>query len=247
MKLIYLNYFVFIFLVSGQVAAQNIAYPDRHTTTLEDSWKSCSATANPNPARAASHWIKYDLGETYALQQSTLWNLNSPGNTTSGMKDMLIDYSIDGVVWREWGRHYLPVANASSFYQGANGPDFNGLIARYILITGVTNHGGPCYGLSEIRINGSPATTNYTDNLLENVSLTTSPNPFSNVLKVELSNLPEGDVYYQLTNIEGKVLRKGMVEDLTFTIDGNTLPATSYSFSLIHASGIKTVSVIKIN
>jgi hypothetical protein len=120
----------------------------------------------------------YNLGDTYSLNKSTIWNLNVPerinsfdnqawsltrlpGRAEDGMKDIIVDISINGTTWTEWGRFTIPKAPASGFYQGISGPDFLGKIAKYVLITGVSNHGGPCYGLSEIKFIGTVATQTF--------------------------------------------------------------------------------------
>lgn len=203
------------------------AQEDRHSTTMQDAWLSCTATANPNTARGTGHWILYDFKDMYALEKSTFWNFNTPtrlnhyrnmswslnllqGSLEDGLKDIFIDISLDGVTWQEWGRFTLPKANGSGFYEGSAGPDFNGKIARYVLITARNNYGGTCYGLSEVRFNATPATVSDTEN--EEVTagfISISPNPAKDMVQVGLESLPEGLARYTVLDMQGKIMTTG--------------------------------------
>lgn len=128
-------------------------YQDRHSTSVYDSWVSDSPAANPNSARAVSHWIMYDLGATYQLGQMHLWNINDPDRLTQGLKNYMIDVSLDGQTWTEVGEYELAMAEGLSIYEGIDGPDLGGVKAQYLLVTAVNNHGDPSmYGLGEIRV-----------------------------------------------------------------------------------------------
>jgi hypothetical protein len=232
-------------LYLSKSSAQVIAFPDRHNTNTQDSWVSCLQSANPNSSRGLSHWIKYDLGETYALQQSTIWNYNAVRPVNIGMKDIVIDYSIDGINWIEWGRYYLPNATSSGFYEGVDGPNFGGLIARYILITGLSNYGGSCYGLSEIRINGSPANTSSAENLLEDLNVTVSPNPFSTSFNINVAS-HKGPLNVQLRDLSGKIVIQTVMNSNQAILLTDAIPSGAYTLSLNNAQGVKTLPIIKI-
>lgn len=126
--------------------------PDRHSTVSRDSWISCTTSANPNAERGNSHWLMFDFGIKYKLGESKFWNYNHPDNLNYGIQNYAVDISNDGVTWTKVGEFMLPQANASGFYEGSNGPDFNDLIARYLLITPQSNYGGSCYAISELKI-----------------------------------------------------------------------------------------------
>ncbi len=141
---------VLLTLLARPSLAQNA--PDRMSTNKEDAWMSCTPTANPNPVRGVSHWIRYDLGTSRQLNASTFWNINHPDHIASGIKDFAVDISADGTLWQNVGTYTLAQANASGFYSGTTGPDFNHATGRYLLITALSNYGGPCYGFAELRI-----------------------------------------------------------------------------------------------
>ena len=43
-----------------------------------------------------------------------------------------------------WGDLNLEEAPGHDSYYGEDGPDFDGLLVRYLLLSVVSNHGGPC-------------------------------------------------------------------------------------------------------
>ena len=101
-----------------------------------------------------------------------------PDTTNRGVNDIVIDYSNDGQNWTEVTEFTVPEAPGSAFYQGDEGPDFDGIVARYVLISVLNSHGDPnCVGMSELRINATIATsTNVPDGELDLV-VEANPNP----------------------------------------------------------------------
>ncbi len=148
---------ILIFLLSLSFSAlSSQCFPDRHNTNITDSWVSCNKSANPNPANGNSYWLMYDLGASYDLYNVHLWNINHPDFVTYGFKKMKIEYSADATSWSTLGTFTIPKALSSSYYEGYRGVNFEGLNARYVLVTGVENYGGSCFGLAEIKIYTSP-------------------------------------------------------------------------------------------
>lgn len=148
------NILTICFLLSGQMLFSQ-CFPDRHNTTWYDSWISCTPSANPNAVRGESHWLMYNLGHDYLLKESKFWNANQPDFLQDGLKDVVIDYSLDGIIWQEWGVFTIPQGSGQNHYEGIEGPDFSTapVAARYVLITAIDNYGGGCYSLSELKIN----------------------------------------------------------------------------------------------
>jgi hypothetical protein len=145
---------IFLFLlVIGCIQQSGLAqcYPDRHSTNFFDGWISCEPAMSPNILRGPGHFIMYDFGKVYALGQVRIWNTNDPAHLDWGMKDVVIDYSMDGVHWVEAGQFTFPQASGLSTYEGAEGPNLDDAQARYLLITALSNYGGTCYGFSEIK------------------------------------------------------------------------------------------------
>jgi len=125
---------------------------EKMDNTAVNAWESCTPTANPNTGRGTSHWIQYDFGQVYLLNESHIWNYNADGATGKGFKEVVIDYSSDGTTWTQIGGIYeWNQATGLVGYEGFEGPNFNGITARYVLITALNNwDNGLCHGLSKI-------------------------------------------------------------------------------------------------
>lgn len=124
---------------------------DKHSNSPDDSWLSCQPTQSPNPARGMSHWIHYDFGDLFTLDQAQIWNYNGAGGTAQGFNNVVIDYSIDGTTWTELGTFNWSQASGNSDYQGFLMNEFSGIVAQHILITALDNFDGSnCLGISEI-------------------------------------------------------------------------------------------------
>lgn len=236
-----------ILFIASTVYTQQ--YPDRHNTTKENSWMSCTMTANPNPAYSFTHWIQYDFGTTYALHQSTFWNVNAYDFLDNGINDFFIDYSVDGIIWRSWGRYSLDQAPGTSTYEGELGPDFNGTVARYLLITPTSNHGGSCFGLSEFRVQSSPVTISDVDNINTlDLAITASPNPFNERSTIRIKgDLPEGALFYQLYDQAGRLVQHNSINGSEFIIDGQGLTTGIYNVKIVHNTGTKSIQINYIN
>jgi hypothetical protein len=122
---------------------------DQLDNNPENNWVSCQVSPNPNNIRGIGHWILYDLGERFELYQTQIWNYNVTNNLTNGMETVAIDYSPDGNNWQEFGTYNWPLASGDPAYTGFSGPNFNGLYARYILISSLDG-GAACKGLGKI-------------------------------------------------------------------------------------------------
>ena len=137
-------------------------YPECDITDQLDnrsdaSWLSCTLSPSPNSIRPDGHWIKYDFGTIYQLHQTQVWNYNAIGEIEKGFNQVQIDYSIDGINWTPLGETYTwELAGGSSDYSGFQGPNFNGIGARYILITSVDpNNQSGCRGIGKILFNAN--------------------------------------------------------------------------------------------
>lgn len=92
--------------------------------------------------------------------QVYIWNYNEEGKLNCGVKELKVQYSIDGSAWTDFGTVTLPQSNEAdnTAYGGTvacnlDTPiDFGGIPAKYIALTAVSNHGGEFSGLSEVRV-----------------------------------------------------------------------------------------------
>jgi len=142
------------------IAANSQCYKDRHSTNAYDGWISCTETPNPNSLLGNTHWILYNLGQNQNLYKSTFWNSNHPDHLAWGVKKMRFDYSMDSINWNYLTTYEFYKAPGNSLYEGETGPDFNGITARYVLLSPLENYGAACVGFSEIRINTEPSANN---------------------------------------------------------------------------------------
>jgi hypothetical protein len=206
-KLIF--YLLLILFGTQNTSAQ--CNPDRHSTNWYDAWVSCNPAANPNSTHGTTHWIMYDFGEIYTLHESKFWNYNDPDNLDYGLQEIIIDYSLDGTSWTNYGTHQLNQSSGSLFYEGENGPDFNGIQARYLLITAVSNFGGSCFGLGEIKINLQP--TSSIEDYATTVNISAYPNPFDKYLTVKLIDFDyTSEVTYIFTDLLGREIASGKLD-----------------------------------
>ncbi len=220
--------------MSSLVAAQ--CYPDRHNTSSTTAWLSCSVSPNPNPVRGNSHWVKYDFDYTYELAQMTIWNYNESDFTNRGLQDIVIDYSLDGEEWIEWGSYTLEQSEGSSIYEGLQGPDLGGLFAKHVIITATSNYGGDCFGLSEVKIDVESFISD-TDEPLVDVDLSLSPIPADQQFTIDLE--VEGvieNVVYTIIDMRGTLIKRNLVDvnDTKWqqTVSVSDLPSGEYILAL---------------
>jgi len=146
------NLILSIALCSISILSFAQQYPDRHSTSYTDAWLSCAVSANPNSDRGDSHWVHYDLGSTYVLDEVILWNYNDPNNLNNGVQDIAIDVSTDGITWTEAATATVAISEGSAFYIGEDLLSLGAVSASHLLITVLSNHGGTCSGFSELKI-----------------------------------------------------------------------------------------------
>jgi hypothetical protein len=209
---------------------------------------------NPNPVRGESHWILYNFNYPYELFQMHVWNTNSPDYWADGMQDIVIDVSNDGVTWTEVGEFRIPMADATSTYEGVDLFNFGGTRAQYVLITGLTNHGGSCFGLSEIRIDVTDEVIVADREPPKPVCLTAIvfPNPVQAASKAIISNLcSTAPITYTIEDISGRTLQSGQListtGELELPLEVSPLSAGSYILSLQQEGLIRRVKMVKVD
>ncbi len=120
---------------------------DAHTSVLEHMW-----STTPDDPTA---WIQFDFDSDYKFDKVHVWNHNSQTETVLGfgIKEALIEYSLDGETWTESGTVELAQAPGSGAYTGFDLP-LNEIVAKHIRLTALSNWsalGLPQRGLSEVR------------------------------------------------------------------------------------------------
>ena len=191
---------------------QSQCYPDRHNTSWFNGWASCTEAASPNDARGDSHWILYDLNEVYKLGKTHIWNTNDPKHLDWGIDQVAVDVSLDGQNWTEIGTYNWSQANGLPIYEGEIGPDLSGHEASFVLLTALSNHGGDCYGFSEIRIEAEETgIVSAVQNLSYNdcFNLSAFPNPFTDDVRVDVNASCTGEMEFILTDVLGRIVQQG--------------------------------------
>lgn len=168
----------------GSIAAVNVINNSgmSGTSSLEDTHDNQGGTAwhtrhIPNEINGEKAWIQFDFGRTYALDEMWIWNMNQANLSARGLKNVKIEYSADGEVWKELekpedmtftdGVEEYPFQfaqatgqsglKATNLNDGKNSPvSFGGKEARYVKISahpepGNGSWGEPYFGLSEVR------------------------------------------------------------------------------------------------
>lgn len=204
---------------------------DEYSDNEFDTWESCEMTTNPNSVRGEGHWILYDFGYIYELGTSHVWNANEMNNTGIGMKDVMIDYSVDGVVWESWGQFQFNEATGQNNYTGDAGPDLTGLTARYVIITAVSTWDNTaCAGLAELRINVNGIVSNV-NNIKDTGSFTISPNPTSKQINLSFKDTEAKELI--ISSSTGQEMRRIANANGIRTIDVSALLAGYYIVTIV--------------
>ena len=247
MKKLFLYLIISTFLIA-ETSAQ--CFPDRHNTTWFDGWISCEESESPNPERGMSHWIMYDFAHQYELGQVHLWNSNDPKNLDQGVREMIVDYSLDGINWTELGAYNMEMANGKTTYEGFDGPDFEGIEGRYLLLTAKNNWGGDCVGFSEIRIQVHGVNAVEENLLSDAAGITIYPNPFKTSFKAEITTQNHKPISYRLIDVFGRSLKSGVInqplETNDLTIQGAGLQSGVYYLIVQQGESLSQNAVVKV-
>ena len=208
-----------------------------HSTSIDDSWLSCVETDNPNPDRSEGHWILYDFGDYYELNQSHFWNYNVLGETSRGIANMVVDWSIDGTTWSWWGDINLEEAPGSDSYFGEPGPNFEGLVVRYLLLSITANHGGNCYGFSELKLDVNPGVVDIEEISIAAFEFGLHPNPARSHATLQLEAFIDTQV--RLFSPDGKIIFSYSPTSATSKLDLTNLASGLYTVEVIDDSGAR--------
>ena len=243
-------FYILLILTLGIQFANAQCFPERHSTTWFDGWVSCDASSNPNSVYGESHWIMYDLGYDYVLNETKFWNANEPTHLNYGINEFNIDYSLDGVAWTNFGSFSINQANGLTNYEGEDGPDFNGIKARFILITLTSNYGGNCFGFSELKINITDPFEVIDEDIGFNASV--YPNPFITNINIRIASLYEDKpITYTLHDILGRVITQNVFEIIPDTdtyeinLNGSSLAVGIYILNVEQNNNQRTFKLIK--
>jgi hypothetical protein len=193
------------------------------------------------------------MNHIYQLGQMHIWNTNTPDYLNYGIENAVIDVSIDGVNWTEVGQFTFQQADGTSTYEGFEGPNLEGFEGRYLLITGLSNYGGLCYGISEIKVD-ILGITNTSDEVDENECLAVNvfPNPISSFSIAHINaNCSGKDIRYFIQDLTGRTLISGEIQlsnnEAFLDLNLHELISGSYILNLEQEGRIIRTNLIKIN
>jgi hypothetical protein len=239
-----------IFLILIALFFYNFSYTqcfdDGHSPFENQGWLSCQQSVNPIPERGSTHWILYDLGYNYTIDETYIWNHNVWGETGMGVKQILIDYSADKQNWKTIGPFTIEKAPGSWKYQGSEGPSLGNVTGRYFLITVLSTHDPDvtCAGICELKFSIGESVA--TEDILEDKAFLLFPNPASSMIRIK-TNYSENIQRIFVYNAVGQ-----LQEEINIPAkDQFILPIENYKPGLYHVSvwtkhGIRTESFMKV-
>jgi Concanavalin A-like lectin/glucanases superfamily/F5/8 type C domain len=126
---------------------------DQHSADAGDMWLASASGDDPV-------WLQYEFDRLYQLHEMWVWNYNVQFELVLGfgLKDVTIEYSVDGVEWSVLGDAQFAQGTATAGYAANTVIDLEGVAARFVRIAVNSKWGGmPQYGLSEVRFFQIPA------------------------------------------------------------------------------------------
>jgi len=134
---------------------------DLHSTDTGAMW--LSAMDDPGPV-----WIQYEFDKICKLQEMLVWNYNGSSIIAwSGIKDVTVEHSIDGINWTQLTSvtEFVQAPGTAGYAANTIVP-FDGIAAQYVRITPTSNWSGGIlvdYGLSEVRFTAVPVSAREPD------------------------------------------------------------------------------------
>ena len=125
---------------------------DQHSTSAFDMWLA-------NPVGGDSVQIQYEFDKVCKLHEMLVWNYNVEFELILGfgLKDVTVEYSLDGTDWVALGDEVLAQAPARSGYAANTTVAFDGVAARFVRLTVNACYGAiGQVGLSEVRFLETP-------------------------------------------------------------------------------------------
>jgi Concanavalin A-like lectin/glucanases superfamily/F5/8 type C domain len=121
---------------------------DQHSVAATDMWLGTPSGGEPI-------WIQYEFDRVYNLHEMLVWNYNSQFELVLGfgVKDVTVEYSVDGTDWTSLGDVELAQGTALATYAANTTIDLAGAAARYVRLTVNSGWGmmSDQVGLSEVR------------------------------------------------------------------------------------------------
>ncbi len=139
---------------NNTVNGSGLSEADEHGNVLETMWLSDTTDT--------AAWIQFELEQIEKLDKVHVWNHNTQTEMILGfgIKEALVETSLDGENWTELKTVELPQATGVGTYTGADAA-LDGVAARFVRLVPLGNYsllGLTQYGLSEVRFYAIPVT-----------------------------------------------------------------------------------------
>jgi concanavalin A-like lectin/glucanase superfamily protein len=125
---------------------------DQHSTDSSDMWLA-------NPPVGEPLYIQFEFDRVYKLHEMLVWNYNVGFELVLGfgLKDVTVEYSVDGADWMVLSDAVFAQGTAKEGYAANTTIDFGGVSAQYVKLSVNSGHGvmGQ-FGLSEVRFLYTP-------------------------------------------------------------------------------------------
>jgi len=125
----------------------------QHSTANTAMWLSGKGAAQPA-------WIQYTFDSVYKLSEMRVWNYNVVFEPVLGfgLKDVIIEYSVDGTTWTVLKETQFARAPGLENNPADTIVDFGGVGAKFVRLTAKSNWGGfvAQFGLSEVQFYYTP-------------------------------------------------------------------------------------------
>ncbi len=119
---------------------------DQHSTEPTDMWL---GIPGEDPV-----WVQFEFDKSYKLDEMWVWNYNVMFEKMLGLglKDVTVEYSVNGMDWTVLGDVQFAQGTAKAGYAHNTTIDFGGVVARFVRLNVLSGYGmmGQ-YGLSEVR------------------------------------------------------------------------------------------------
>jgi len=153
----------FVYPIGNIIATSNAAPVDGATPAstidgsgLDGDLHSIDTTAAwlATPVGDEPAYLQYEFDRAYKLWEMWVWNYNSEFEKMLGfgLKDVTVEYSVDGAEWLALGDYQFAQATATDTYAHNTTVDFGGISARYVRLVIHSGYGFTGrQGLSEVR------------------------------------------------------------------------------------------------
>jgi len=193
----------------------------------------------------------YDFGKKIEMKAMHIWNSNIPDYLDYGMKSVAIDYSDDGNDWHELGTYQFDKASGKNIYEGFDLESFDSFKTRYLLLTGLSNYGGACYGLSEVRFDlDSTAYGIHENNNTGCFAATIYPNPFREQTTLNISVECSEKTSWSVTDSYGRIIVSETdiptPTSKNITIDASRWSAGIYYLTIRQEENTKQYKLVKL-